>query len=397
MSERKASYGLWMLCAKMATKFGGKALPAFLKLFKFSKVSWAVSLGTYAVIFNWKFAAMIIASLFVHEYGHVWAMRREGMKVRGMYFIPFLGAAAVAKDQFPSRAAEVRIALMGPLWGGILAAATYGVYMLTREPIIAAVAGWMAMVNLFNLLPVMPLDGGRVMRCVATSFSSWFGVGLFLLTSIAAFSISIAFDMTLILFVFAIGLFESVTDTLKGIGNRRREQAAEDLAELCGTDKSPKAVAKAIETILKQNLEWHASYCNTEDGYAAGRGLDDYTMLRHEPIRSAVFEGWSDFLNSSDREGFSVGMLMRPLDDLFVGRMRDPLWLKRLAYYDRATLLDKLISDLRKYDDTTTAMKPLQLTGATLGFVGIAVCLVALLLATRHVPGADAAFAVFMD
>ena len=105
MSEKPTPLGLLVLLAKLGAKFGAKAIPFLLKIGKLSKLSWIGSLGVYAVIFNWKFALMLIGSLFVHEYGHVWAMKREGMAVKGMYFIPFLGAAAVGAGQFPSRAA----------------------------------------------------------------------------------------------------------------------------------------------------------------------------------------------------------------------------------------------------------------------------------------------------
>jgi len=92
----------------------------------------------------------------VHE-----ALRHE---TRGIYLIPLLGAAAVAEDNFPSRRAEATIALAGPLTGAVLAAGTGLLYFATRNGAFAAAAGWMALINLFNLLPVVPLDGGRVVK-----------------------------------------------------------------------------------------------------------------------------------------------------------------------------------------------------------------------------------------
>gem|GEM_PF-2566424 len=419
MSEKKTSYGIWLLAIKFIAKFGGKAFTLLLKLLKFSKFSWAVSMGAYAAVFNWKFALMIIASLFVHEYGHVWAMKRAGMSVKGMYFIPFLGAAAVAESQFPSRKDETRIALMGPLWGLSLAALTYGAYALTHEPIIAAVAGWMAMVNLFNLLPVMPLDGGRVLRCVATSFSSWLGLILFLFITFAAIAFSIKLGMYLILFVFCLGFGETIVDAIKSMGNNRRERAAQDLAGLFGTDAKPKAVANAIHELLHQLRDWHCANCCNCEHDITRRDLDLYATLKNEPFRSAAQQGWSDYLaaplrllkpsDTPARQGEDDPALWHPLEALLEQRMRDAKWYARKrdklyaqlqAKYGAASypdILNELDADLRLGDDTTKPMNMPQLAVAAIGYLGIAAFLIFLLLATKHVPGADAAFNVFKD
>ena len=84
-------------------------------------------------------------------------MKQYGMKTRGIYLIPLLGAAAVAEDNFPSRRAEATTALAGPLTGAVLAAGTGLAYFATRDGAFAAAAAWMALINLFNLLPVVPL------------------------------------------------------------------------------------------------------------------------------------------------------------------------------------------------------------------------------------------------
>ena len=75
-----------------------------LKLFKSTKVIFAASsFATYAFLFSWQFSAVIIITLIFHEYGHLWAMKRFGMKTKGIYLIPFVGGAAVADEAFRSR------------------------------------------------------------------------------------------------------------------------------------------------------------------------------------------------------------------------------------------------------------------------------------------------------
>lgn len=161
-------------------KLGPKLFTVFLKIWKTAKVGKvglvAASAASYAYMFTWQFAAVILVSLFVHESGHAWAMKRCGMQVKGMYFIPFLGAAVVSEGSFKSRWGEAFIALAGPVWGMALAIAAAVVYETTGEPMWAALAGWMAMLNLLNLLPVNPLDGGRVWKSVAFSINTKAGL-----------------------------------------------------------------------------------------------------------------------------------------------------------------------------------------------------------------------------
>lgn len=182
----KKSY--WVGIVVLLTKVGGKLLPKvgaklleiFPKLLKGGKAVkgglFAGSAGAYTSLFGWKAALMILALLFFHESGHLWAMKRRGMKTKGMYFIPFLGAAAVPDEEFPSREAENYVALMGPTVGLVLSGLAYVGYFLTDDLEFTAAAGWMALINLLNLLPIMPLDGGRVLRSIAFSSSSWQGI-----------------------------------------------------------------------------------------------------------------------------------------------------------------------------------------------------------------------------
>ena len=126
-----------------------------------------VSLAAYALLWGWPFAAGFIALLFVHEMGHVIALRREGLKASAPMFIPFLGAVIAARSLGDNATAEARVGLAGPILGSIGAAVCVLVWHATGNDLWRALAFTGFFLNLFNLLPVVPLDGGRAMAAMA--------------------------------------------------------------------------------------------------------------------------------------------------------------------------------------------------------------------------------------
>jgi Zn-dependent protease len=226
--ERKRDRESRLGVVGLVTKLGSKLLASFgklgagaLKAVKTANVGWAVaSAATYSLIFSWKFALAIMVQLFVHEYGHVHAMRRTGMKVRGMYFIPFLGALAVTEDAFSSRRQQAYVALNGPLWGSLLALLPAGLWLWTRDPTWATIAAWWALINLFNLLPIAPLDGGRVMQAFAYSYSSSLGLAVSILGLAGAVAIASSLGFSLIWLVAALGAMELASESQARAGAR---------------------------------------------------------------------------------------------------------------------------------------------------------------------------------
>jgi Zn-dependent protease len=201
----------------LLAKVGGTVLKAL----KTANLGWAAaSAATYGVLFSWKFAFALLLQLFVHEYGHVHAMRRTGMKVRGMYFIPFLGAVAVTEDAFTSRRQQILVALAGPIWGATFALVPAALWLWTRDPLFAAVAAWWAIINLFNLIPVAPLDGGRALQALAYSFSSTLGLVLTVVGLGGAVVVGTTLGYDLVWIVALLGAAELLGDAQVRAGGR---------------------------------------------------------------------------------------------------------------------------------------------------------------------------------
>jgi Zn-dependent protease len=163
------------MAAKFATalKAGLVALPN-LKLLTTAGTA-LVSVAAYALFWGWSFAVGFVLLLLVHEMGHVFALRREGVKASSPMFIPFLGAVIAARTLGDNALAEARVGLAGPVLGSLGALACLIVGESTGSQLFLALAYVGFFLNLFNLIPMLPLDGGRAMAAMAPWM--WF-VGL---------------------------------------------------------------------------------------------------------------------------------------------------------------------------------------------------------------------------
>ena len=164
--------GGWIAAAALLLlKFGAKLkgllflLPK-LKLFTTS-ATMLVSIGAYALIWGWQFGVGFVLLLLVHEMGHVIQLRREGIPASAPMFIPFLGALVAMKELPKDAAAEARVGLAGPVLGSLGALVPLALYGVTGDELFKALAFVGFFLNLFNLLPVLPLDGGRAMAALS--------------------------------------------------------------------------------------------------------------------------------------------------------------------------------------------------------------------------------------
>jgi Zn-dependent protease len=151
----------------LATK--AKAILLLLPKLKIFTTSWTmiVSIGAYALIWGWTFAIGFVLLLLLHELGHVIQLRREGVEASAPMFIPFLGAVIAAKSMGDDAAAEARVGLAGPILGSIATLVPLVIWLVTGGEFWQALAYVGFLINLLNLLPVLPLDGGRAMAALS--------------------------------------------------------------------------------------------------------------------------------------------------------------------------------------------------------------------------------------
>ncbi|MBI2684091.1 MAG: site-2 protease family protein [Actinobacteria bacterium] len=148
------------------------ALAALLSKFKFVLLALAkvkilatsgtmlVSVAAYALIWGWRFAVGFVVLLFIHELGHVFEAKRQGIPVTGVYFIPFLGAVMMARGISRDAGRAAWLGLAGPIFGGAASFVTWAIGVAFNSDLFVALAFVSFLINLFNLIPVMPLDGG---------------------------------------------------------------------------------------------------------------------------------------------------------------------------------------------------------------------------------------------
>ena len=134
-------------------------------------ISIFISLIVWGYFWGIEFACVLIFSIIEHEYGHYWWMGREGIRKRDMMMVPPLGAVAMIKEYWPSYGAEARIGLAGPFFGLIPAVIFIVLAVATHSTFWIAAAGISAVINIFNLIPAVPLDGGRIFRAALVSIN----------------------------------------------------------------------------------------------------------------------------------------------------------------------------------------------------------------------------------
>ncbi len=139
----------------------------------------ALSVGVYATQWGWPFALGFVLLIFVHELGHAVVLRHEGIPAGAPVFIPFVGALIAMRGQPRDAGVEAVVAIGGPVLGSLGAWAVLAAGVVLQQPLLAALGHVGIMLNLFNLIPVPPLDGGRIAGAFSRPF--WivgYGLGI---------------------------------------------------------------------------------------------------------------------------------------------------------------------------------------------------------------------------
>ncbi len=196
-APRKGHWVAWLGIAMKVFQTG--------KVVKVALAGMAVS--GWAVIYSLPFALAITATLVFHEYGHLRAMRHFGIPTKGMYLIPFVGGIAVGEKP-RTHWEDIYISMMGPMYGLLMTIVCYLAYLATNSHFIGLVASVSALVNIFNLLPIHPLDGGRVVKALVFSGRSSFAIGAMVLASAVFFALAMHWGLYLLTFFIVIGALD---------------------------------------------------------------------------------------------------------------------------------------------------------------------------------------------
>ena len=145
-------------------------LPWLLALLKFGWLGFTafISVVAYSVIFGWYFAVGLVALIFVHEMGHALVMKLKGIPIGAVVFVPFFGAAVTMRQMPRNAQDEAEVGIAGPIAGAMASGVCLLIAELHPDPtnIWAPLAYFGFFINLFNLIPVLPFDGGRVLAVV---------------------------------------------------------------------------------------------------------------------------------------------------------------------------------------------------------------------------------------
>ncbi len=133
-------------------------------------ITGVLTFASFFALFGWSEAAMLIAVILIHEFGHVIAMRWLGIPVKGIYFVPFFGGVAVGADSYRNEGERGLVAIMGPAFSMTTTALFAFLAAQSKDSLMHDLAYMSAVVNGFNLAPIFPLDGGHVVQSLLSRF-----------------------------------------------------------------------------------------------------------------------------------------------------------------------------------------------------------------------------------
>jgi Zn-dependent protease len=165
-NKRKGLAGLGGIGAALGALLLKFPVLGYLLKFGWLGFSALFSIAVYSLIFGWQFAVGLVLMLFVHEMGHAIVMKLKGIPIGGMIFIPLLGAAVIMKQMPRNAKDEAEVGIAGPIAGALAAMVCLAVARSYPGTVWAPLAYFGFFINLFNLIPIVPFDGGRVLAAI---------------------------------------------------------------------------------------------------------------------------------------------------------------------------------------------------------------------------------------
>ncbi len=184
--------GLWLILVKGLTSF------KFFYVFK-SFLSMFLMIGMYTMVFGWFYAFVVVGLILIHEMGHFVFMKAMNLDPKLPIFVPFMGAYVSMTKLPPDQATHAWVAIAGPLVGGVTAVGMFILGVFLDKPALMAAGNTGVFLNMFQLVPCKPFDGGFVVNAI----SKWFlipGSGM-------VFAMSYFFASPLLFFLGLLSLF----------------------------------------------------------------------------------------------------------------------------------------------------------------------------------------------
>lgn len=193
----------------------GKALLIILKASKYggALISIFVSIWAYALLFPISTSIGLVVMILIHELGHVFAAKQKGLPVSAPMFIPFLGAFIMMKKHPKDAATEAYVAIGGPVLGTVGALVTLWLGLMWDSTMLIVIAKIGFLINLINLLPIHPLDGGRI----ATAVTRW----LWLVGLVGGLIVIVYLKSPLLFIIWALFAWELYQKYVKNKGKGR--------------------------------------------------------------------------------------------------------------------------------------------------------------------------------
>jgi Zn-dependent protease len=165
-NKRKRLAGLGGIGAGLSALLLKFPILGYLLKFGWLGFSAIFSVAVYSLIFGWPFAIGLVVMLFIHEMGHAIVMKLKGIPIGGMIFIPLLGAAVIMRQMPKNARDEAEVGIAGPVAGAVAAMVCLAMAQINPGTIWAPLAYFGFFINLFNLIPIVPFDGGRVLAAI---------------------------------------------------------------------------------------------------------------------------------------------------------------------------------------------------------------------------------------
>lgn len=183
---------------------------------KAAVITGLLTFASFFALFGLADAAALIVVILIHELGHVIAMRSAGIPVKGLYFVPFFGGVAIAADRYRSEAERGYVALMGPAFSMTTTTLFWSLAAGAQDNAMHVLAFLGALVNAFNLLPILPLDGGHVAGALSSRFGIRFQRGFHVAGLLAGVLLALLVKSALLLFLVLLIAYSTARQAKRG-------------------------------------------------------------------------------------------------------------------------------------------------------------------------------------